>query len=59
MLDDATSMRLGVRAGAAGTLLIRRTEHVTGRCVEYGRDIYRADRVAFEVCESIGSLFSV
>ena len=46
-------------AGAAGTLLIRRTEDVTGRCVEYGRDIYRADRVAFEVCESIGSLFSV
>ena len=59
VLDDATSMRLGGRAGAAGTLLIRRTEDVTGRCVEYGRDIYRADRVAFEVCESIGSLFSV
>lgn len=55
VLDDATSMRLGVRAGSAGTLLTRRTEDVTGRCVEHGHDIYRADRAAFEVCETIAA----
>lgn len=51
VLDDATSMQLGVRAGSAGTLLTRRTEDVEGRCVEYARDVYRADRAAFEVSE--------
>ncbi|MGB2921615.1 MAG: GntR family transcriptional regulator [Mycobacterium sp.] len=51
VLDDATSVQLGVRAGSAGTLLTRRTEDTTGRCVEYGYDVYRADRAAFEVTE--------
>ena len=55
VLDDASSMQLGVRAGSAGTLLTRRTEDAAGRCVEYARDLFRADRVAFEVCEVIGS----
>ena len=51
VLDDATSVQLGVRAGSAGTLLTRRTEDAAGRCVEYARDVYRADRAAFEVSE--------
>ncbi|MBB2992378.1 GntR family transcriptional regulator [Mycolicibacterium iranicum] len=55
VLDDATSLQLGVRAGSAGTLLTRRTEDISGRCVEYARDVYRADRAAFEVSEALGS----
>ncbi|OBF14655.1 GntR family transcriptional regulator [Mycobacterium sp. ACS4331] len=51
VLDELSSRQLGVRAGAAGTLLTRRTEDSAGRCVEYARDIYRADRAAFEVSE--------
>lgn len=51
VLDDATSAQLAVRAGSAGTLLTRRTLDESGRCVEYARDIYRADRAAFEVSE--------
>lgn len=51
VLDDASSVQLGVRAGSAGTLLTRRTEDANGRCVEYARDVYRADRAAFEVSE--------
>jgi len=51
VLDDSSSMQLGVRAGSAGTLLTRTTEDSAGRCVEYARDVYRADRAAFEVSE--------
>ena len=51
VLDDASSAQLGVRAGSAGTLLTRQTLDAAGRCVEYARDIYRADRAAFEVSE--------
>ncbi len=51
VLDEPSGTQLGVRAGAAGTLLTRRTEDAAGRCVEYARDIYRADRAAFEVSE--------
>ena len=55
VLDDASSTQLGVRAGSAGTLLTRRTEGAAGRCVEYARDVYRADRASFEVSELLGS----
>ncbi|BBX01717.1 GntR family transcriptional regulator [Mycolicibacterium moriokaense] len=55
VLDDASSAQLGVRAGSAGTLLTRRTEDGTGRCVEYARDVYRADRASFEVSEMLGA----
>jgi GntR family transcriptional regulator len=55
VLDDVTSVQLGVRAGSAGTLLTRRTEDAGGRCVEYGHDFYRADRAAFEVTEYLAS----
>lgn len=51
VLDDASSMQLGVRAGSAGTLLTRTTVDAASRCVEYARDVYRADRAAFEVSE--------
>jgi GntR family transcriptional regulator len=51
VLDDTSSAQLAVRAGSAGTLLTRRTEDDAGRCVEYARDVYRADRAAFEVSE--------
>jgi len=54
VLDDATSLELGVRAGSAGTLLTRTTDDSSGRCVEYARDVYRADRAAFEVSEILG-----
>ncbi|QZY44518.1 GntR family transcriptional regulator [Mycolicibacterium austroafricanum] len=53
VLDDASSMQLGVRAGSAGTLLTRTTEDTAGRCVEYARDVYRADRASFEVSEEL------
>ena len=55
VLDDASSSQLRVRAGSAGTLLTRRTEDAAGRCVEYARDVYRADRASFEVSELLGS----
>jgi GntR family transcriptional regulator len=48
-LDDNASRRLGVRAAASGILLIRRTYDQDGRCFEYARDLYRADRTAFQM----------
>lgn len=53
VLDDASSVQLGVRAGSAGTLLTRTTVDTAGRCVEYARDVYRADRASFEVSEEL------
>jgi GntR family transcriptional regulator len=52
-LDDASCAHLGVRPASAGILLTRRTSDTTGRVVEYARDVYRADRAAFEVSEVI------
>lgn len=54
VLDDASCAHLGVRPASAGILLTRRTSDATGRVVEYARDVYRADRAAFEVSEVIG-----
>jgi GntR family transcriptional regulator len=53
VLDDASCAHLGVRPASAGILLTRRTSDTTGRVVEYARDVYRADRAAFEVSEVI------
>lgn len=53
VLDDATSAQLNLRPGSAGTLLTRRTLDDSGRCIEYARDIYRADRTSFEVSENL------
>lgn len=49
VLDDASSAQLNVRPGSGGTLLTRTTVDTDGRCVEFARDVYRADRAAFEV----------
>lgn len=49
VLDDASSAQLDVRSGSAGTLLTRTTLDADGRCVEFARDVYRADRASFEV----------
>lgn len=53
VLDDASCFHLGVRSASAGILLTRRTFDASGRCVEHARDVYRADRVSFEVSEKV------
>jgi GntR family transcriptional regulator len=53
VLDDASSAQLNLRPGSAGTLLTRRTLDTTGQCIEYARDVYRADRTSFEVSETL------
>lgn len=47
-LDGAAAQHLSVRAVAPGILLIRRTYDAAGRCIEFARDTYRADRAAFQ-----------
>jgi GntR family transcriptional regulator len=53
VLDEATSDLLSVRAGASGISLTRRTFDAADRCVEFARDVYRADRTSFQVTETI------
>ena len=36
------------RTAAPGILQTRKTYDQAGRCIEFARDIYRADRAAFE-----------
>jgi GntR family transcriptional regulator len=48
-LDSATAGRLGMRNASPGLLLTRRTYDAAGRCFEFARDLYRADRVEFQV----------
>jgi GntR family transcriptional regulator len=48
-LDDVASHQLGVRTAAPGILLTRRTYDETGRCFEFARDLYRADRTEFQM----------
>ena len=48
-LDESTTQHLAVRAAAPGILLVRRTYDTNGRCIEFARDTYRADRAAFEL----------
>lgn len=55
VLDEESCEHLGVRAASSGILLTRTTHDAEGRCVEYARDVYRADRTAFEVAASVGS----
>lgn len=52
VLDDVAAKRLGVRNAAAGILMTRRT-FAGDRCFEFARDLFRADRVQFEVEASI------
>ncbi|WP_206051765.1 GntR family transcriptional regulator [Nocardioides ferulae] len=53
VLDEGACERLAVRAASNGILLTRTTVDDQGRCVEYARDVYRADRAAFEVTASV------
>lgn len=53
VLDEESCERLRIRSASNGILLTRRTFDVDGRCVEYARDVYRADRAAFEVTASV------
>lgn len=48
-LEPAAARQLGVRNSAAGFLVTRRSFDASGRCFEFARDIYRADRVEFHV----------
>jgi GntR family transcriptional regulator len=49
VLDHASCAKLRVRSASPGMLLTRRTFAQGGRCFEFARDEYRADRVTFEV----------
>jgi GntR family transcriptional regulator len=49
VIDDTSCSRLGVRAASPGILLTRTSRDADGRCVEFARDVYRADRATFEV----------
>jgi GntR family transcriptional regulator len=48
-LDEVTAGQLGVRNAAPGFLLTRHTFDADGRCFEFARDLYRADRVEFQI----------
>ncbi|WP_344650708.1 GntR family transcriptional regulator [Cryptosporangium japonicum] len=49
VIDDASCTRLAVRTASRGILLTRHTFDDAGRCLEFARDVYRADRASFEV----------
>jgi GntR family transcriptional regulator len=49
VIDDASCARLHVRRASPGILLTRWTYNDKGRCIEFARDVYRADRASFEV----------
>ncbi len=49
VIDDASCTRLKVRSASSGVLLTRRTHTAEGRCIEFARDVYRADRASFKV----------
>lgn len=53
VLDEDACEQLGVRNATSGILLTRTTSDTDGRCVEYARDVYRADRAAFEVTAAL------
>jgi GntR family transcriptional regulator len=52
-LDKAVSMHLGAREASPGIVLTRHTYDGDHRCIEFARDIYRADRTAFVVSEKL------
>jgi GntR family transcriptional regulator len=49
IIDDNSCARLRVRSASAGILLTRWTSDESGRCIEFARDVYRADRATFHV----------
>jgi len=48
-LDAEIGPLLQARQGAPGLHMTRQTYDVTGRCIEYAQDVYRADRVALTI----------
>jgi GntR family transcriptional regulator len=57
-LDSVTASQLGMRNASPGLLLTRRTYDAAGRCFEFARDLYRADRVEFQVEAEIPASFT-
>lgn len=55
ILDEESCALLGIRTASRGILLTRRTFDAHERCVEYARDVYRADRAAFEVSAPVSA----
>lgn len=53
VIDATSCARLEVRSASPGILLTRRTTDAQGRCIEFARDVYRADRASFEVTADI------
>lgn len=49
VIDDANCASLRIRPASPGLLLTRRSSDPAGRCIEFARDVYRADRAMFEV----------
>lgn len=49
VLDADAAARLDARPAAGGLLFVRRTFDAGGACIEYARDIYRADRVTLVI----------
>jgi GntR family transcriptional regulator len=48
VIDDASASLLRLRSAAPGILQTRTTYDQAGQCIEFARDIYRADRAAFQ-----------
>lgn len=49
VIDDASCAHLRIRPASPGLLLTRWTRDRDGTCIEFARDVYRADRARFEV----------
>lgn len=49
VIDAASCAYLRIRPASAGLLLTRWSRDTNGRCIEFARDVYRADRARFEV----------
>lgn len=55
-LDEETARLLDARVAAPAIRITRRTFDPRGRCIEHATDVYRADRVRFEVEADIPKL---
>lgn len=53
VMGESTTDLLKMRNASQGILLTRRSYDDSGRCVEFAKDTYRADRIAFEVSASL------
>jgi GntR family transcriptional regulator len=49
VIDDASCAHLRIRPASPGLLLTRWSHNESARCIEFARDVYRADRARFEV----------